>query len=363
MDRKEFIKLLGAGALSIAGGSFIHCAEVPADESAAAEGEMTKHWVWMRGNADDLGRWKQKFAQMRAAGIDAVLLGMGKENLVKLIPLAQEAGLEVHAWMFTMMRGGHEETHPEWYAVNRNGVSTATDPPYVDYYKFMCPSREGVQQHLVEVVTELAQIDGVTSVHLDYVRYPDVILPISLWPKYDLVQDKEYPEFDYCYCEVCRERFKAQTGLDPLELEDPPSNEAWLHFRYDNITRIVHSLTEVAHAHGKQITAAVFPTPTIAKTLVRQDWTNWNLDAVLPMVYHNFYEEDVPWVGTATAEGVQTLNGKFPLYSGLFIPSLTPDELVQATALAMENGARGVVLFEGWGVTDEHWEKLAEVIG
>jgi len=31
----------------------------------------------------------------------------------------------------------------------------------------------------------------------------------------------------------------------------------------------------------------------LAKKLVRQDWTRWDLDAVLPMLYHNFYNEDL----------------------------------------------------------------------
>ena len=161
---------------------------------------------------------------------------------------------------------------------------------------------------------------------------------------------------------VCRATFEQQTGIDPLNLEDPPSHDAWLQYRYDTITRVVNMLADVVHEQGKQLTAAVFPTPDIARSLVRQQWTKWNLDAALPMIYHSFYNEDVAWIGEATRAGVEALDGKFPLYSGLFVPELTPDELAQAADLSMANGAEGIVLFQGRTLTESHWQKLAEVI-
>ena len=80
------------------------------------------------------------------------------------------------------------------------------------------------------------------------------------------------------------------------------------------------------------------------------------------MIYHSFYNEDVAWIGEATRAGVEALDGKFPLYSGLFVPELTPDELAQAADLSLANGAEGIVLFQGRTLTESHWQKLAEVI-
>lgn len=67
----------------------------------------------------------------------------------------------------------------------------------------------------------------------------EVILASALQPKYDVVQDREYPEHDYCYCDVCRSMFRDQHGIDPLELEDPSLNAEWRQFRCDRITQIV----------------------------------------------------------------------------------------------------------------------------
>jgi len=90
------------------------------------------------------------------------------------------------------------------------------------------------------------------------------------------------------------------------------------------------------------------------KKLVRQDWTAWDLDMVFPMIYHSFYREDVDWIGTATGEGVQALKGEFPLYSGLFIPALTPDEMARAIETSLDNGAGGVTFFAERSLTRKH---------
>ena len=110
---------------------------------------------------------------------------------------------------------------------------------------------------------------------------------------------------------------------------------------------MVNSLATVAKSHRKKITAAVFPTPEIARRIVRQDWTNWNLDAVFPMIYHKFYQEEAKWIGEAVEEGIHFLNNKFPLYAGLYLPDFdnNMDELEMAIHLAIKNKAAGVSLF------------------
>jgi hypothetical protein len=100
-----------------------------------------------------------------------------------------------------------------------------------------------------------------------------------------------------------------------------------------------------ARAHDKKITAAVFATPTLARQYVRQAWDTWPIDAVFPMLYHNFYQQDVDWIGRATREGVSALPRGVPLYAGLFLPRLDPAGLTRAVSDAREAGARGVALF------------------
>ncbi len=322
-------------------------------DAAANDGSYLKknkkkwrHWVWLNPNPKDVEtNIDTLYASYYEAGIRGIFFEADSE---KHFRLAKKNKLAAHRWMWTMNRGEKEllEAHPEWYAVNRKGDSCAENPPYVNYYRWLCPSREEVYQYLETQVKNILSKDYVDGIHLDYVRYCDVILPLNLWDNYGIEQTKELPEYDYCYCDVCREKFRLQKGTDPLSVMYPEQNLSWRRFRYNNITRLVNRLSAVAHEFKKPITAAVFPTPEVAKRNVRQDWTNWNLDAVCPMIYHGFYKEDVGWIGDAVAEGVKGIGGKFPLYAGLYLPDFkSNDDIKKGIELAMENGAAGVSLF------------------
>ena len=120
----------------------------------------------------------------------------------------------------------------------------------------------------------------------------------------------------------------------------------------------MNHLKQVVERKGKKLSAAVFPTPAIAKKLVRQEWTKWDLDAVFPMMYHSFYEKDIEWLELATREGEKALQGKFPLYSGLFIPAIPPEKLSLAVDYAENGGAQGICLFSYRSMQEKHWENL-----
>jgi len=339
LQRRTVLKWLGAAALA---------PSVMARILSAADLPGRMHWTWSSvaagDSTDDL---KRRFAEIRAAGIGGVLLGGASANACRL---AREEGLIVHAWTWTMCRGGDDllQGHPDWFVVSRDGRSAADHPPYVPYYHFLCPSRPEVRQYLRREFASVAAIEGLTGVHLDYIRFPDVILPRALWEKYGLVQDEELPSFDFCYCEVCRERFRDLTGQDPLDLPDPPGDPDWRRFRWRAIDGVVEELCSVIRSAGLQSSAAVFPSPSIARRLVRQDWAGWPLDAVFPMVYHSFYEETPAWIEPTVREGVRALPPYRPLYAGLYLPALaTEADFEQAVAGALAGGAQGVALFGG----------------
>jgi hypothetical protein len=86
------------------------------------------------------------------------------------------------------------------------------------------------------------------------------------------------------------------------------------------------------------------------------------MDGVLPMMYHKYYNEGVDWIGKVTQEGKKELPAHIPLYSGLHIHQLEPEEIPLAVNSAMQGGADGIVLFTGWAMSDEHWKKLQEVL-
>ena len=358
MRRRNFLQLLGlsAGAAALA----------PRVQASPLTSRPTpfRGWTWFHGdNTTSPASWRRRFARLRAAGITGVLVEGG--DSARIGAAAKAEGLAFHRWIFTMYRSTDrwsKANHPEWFSVSRSGDSSLTKPPYVSYYNWFCPNREGVRAHLRAAVDRIAARPEVDGVHLDYIRFIDVILPRGLWSRYGLVQDREMPQFDFCYCEVCREKFRKLTGRDPLTLEDPAADEAWREFRWDSITEVVTLLSRTVRERGKTISAAVFATPTLARQCVRQAWERWPLDMVFPMLYQNFYNESVEWIGRAAREGVEALPPQVPLYAGLFVPRLDPRALEKAVTLSRDAGAAGVSLFSLPRLTSAHLDALGVVL-
>ena len=374
-DRRTFLKTLGLGAVAVGNGSLFSAAAGPRDSKARRSG--MKNWVWItidtEKTADD---WKRNFALMRSCGIQAILpeiyngthayfsslrLPVLKDLLSMMLPLARAEGLEVHAWMWCMPCNLPEITqkHPDWYNVNARGESAVDKPAYVKFYKFLDPGRPEVREWVQGTVRELASIPELTGIHLDYIRHPDAILPKGLWKNYHIVQDKVYPPYDYGYSEYERTEFKKKYGADPLTFKDSSLDQPWFQFRLDMVVDLVNQyLVPAAHANGKMITAAVFPGPTLARQMVRQDWGRFDLDAFLPMLYNNFYEQGSEWVKQETQEGVAAVSK--PVYSGLYVPKMHGAELTQTVHAALEGGASGVSLYSADGMNQSKWDALKE---
>jgi uncharacterized lipoprotein YddW (UPF0748 family) len=371
VDRRTFLKSAALAALNT---KVLAC-----DQGGRPRPQATvlKNWVWVTVDTNrPPDGWKRLFGRMRENNVRAVLPGIydgrrayfpsrrlpvGPDLLGTILPLAQAEGLEVHAWMWSMPCLIPEilAQHPDWYNVNALGESAANKPAYVDYYKFLDPGRPEVREWVQGTVKELAAIPQLTGIHLDYIRHPDAILPRGLWKKYNIVQDKVYPAYDYGYSEYERAQFKKRHGIDPLkiarrEVQDPDLEQAWFQFQLDMVVDLVNIyLAPAAHAQGKTITAAVFPGPSLARELVRQDWGRFQIDAFLPMLYNGFYEEGPAWVRQETREGVSAVNRA--IYSGLFIHDMNTETLFQTVQMALEGGASGISLFSGDGMDDAKW--------
>ena len=318
-----------------------------------------KFWIWLnpqKGESDEIVA--ERYKKYYDAGVKGILFESDNEQHFRI---AKAQGLETHRWMWIMNRGEDfvKKNHPEWYAKNRNGESCLDKPPYVDYYRWLCPSRPEVLEYLKGQVDSTLSKDYVDGIHLDYIRYSDAVLAVNLWSVYGIEQTQEYPQYDYCYCEICKKKFQDEYGQNLDSIQYPTESLSWKKFRYDAVSNIVKELTQVAKNHNKAITAAVFPTPDVAKKLVRQDWTNWELTAVFPMIYHGFYKEPTSWIGTAVKEGLRGLDGRFPLYAGLYIPDFKDNnDLRDGIKYALDNGATGVSLFGT--IDDEKLELIKE---
>ncbi|MFO7890524.1 MAG: family 10 glycosylhydrolase [bacterium] len=370
MNRREFFYDLGIKTTGLAG-----CLTLLNSYGFGyTDRRKSKNWIWITPDTEATDdEWKRRCEILKKVGIDALIpeiytgraayygsnfVPVKAELLERLIPIARSFDLEIHTWMWSMpcMLEEIMQKHPDWYMVNRLGESVLNKPAYVDYYKFLCPSKEGVHEFLQNMVSELSQYD-VDGIHLDYIRFPDVILAKGLWEKYNLVQDREYPQFDYCYCSTCRKKFQDQEGIDPLEIKKPSMHQVWLQFRYDLITNLVNEkLIPIARKNKKNISAAVFPN----WRNVRQEWRSWKLNSVLPMLYNQFYLTNAEWIKQCCREGVKSLQYDTTLYSGLMVDE--PDKFRKYIVKSFEGGAQGISIFALRRLTNEHFEMLAQVL-
>ena len=343
--------------------------------------EDFKVWAWLSGSTTMSGeQLDHYFSEASRAGIDAILLEchgakpevIGDSTsfrddaailiLENAMVYAKKYNIELHAWMWTTNRVelSLRKAHPEWYQVNAQGESCADINVYNrEHYRFLCPTRSEVTEYLKERVREIATVEGLAGIHMDFIRYPDAILPYGLHESRGVVQDKVYPQWDFCYCDECRAAFIAQTGIDPLDIEDPTSDEAWMQFRYDRMSEMASEIAAEIKACGKVASAAVFASPSESRKLVRQDWANFrNLDYIFPMIYHKFYNAEDKWVETATREGVKALrnaDNDAVLCSGLFVGHVPADKIEEFIGYTEKGGSEGVCFFSMEGMVKRTW--------
>ena len=113
----------------------------------------------------------------------------GWDPLKVAVREGHKRGIEVHAWVnvFTAWQVTDAGdlppiteplhpylAHPDWIACDRNGrPMPIKKTETVDNYAFFSPTRKDVQQHIIEVVSEIVGKYRVDGIHLDYVRFPD----------------------------------------------------------------------------------------------------------------------------------------------------------------------------------------------
>lgn len=302
-----------------------------------------RFWVWKGGKTMDDFYWEKVFRILDDAGIKGFLYGGNVAALEQVIPIALQYDIDVHAWFWTMNRG---DANPEWLSVNQQGFSLSEKEAYVGYYKFMCPALPEVQEFIKSKIDELTAVKGLSGIHMDYIRYVDVILPVGLQPKYGLIQDHIMPEYDYGYHPYMRNLYKEKYGIDPHEIKDVGNNKQWINFRIEQLDFTVARLRDYIREKNISVSAAVFPSPQMSSEMVRQNWKKWDLDCYFPMVYHNFYNEPISWIKKIIKEDRKEIGKESKIFCGLYLPSLkNNNDLEKAITAALKGGANGVSLF------------------
>lgn len=327
---------------------------------------MNKHievFCWMgevhQSSIEDCMNYLYFLRQNQVSGI---IYRGDRPEFPQIVKAAKDLGLYVEAWYPTLICVNKEyPIDKELFAVSKNLVPSNVAPPYVDYYRWLCPNNPKTMELISCDLKSLLEIKELDSIHLDYIRYCDVFLPIGLWDKYGLKMDKVFNEYDFCYCDICREKYKKLYAIDPISItEDSLEYNTWREFRYSSITNLVNKIKSLVSSKNKSISAAVFPGPSIAKENVLQEWNKWNLDRYYPMNYNTFYKKDGDWVGSMVKEEVKSSQSE--IFSGIYLNNLPLEDFEKAVKSSILNGAKGVSLFVPEDMSDKHWAILKKNI-
>jgi uncharacterized lipoprotein YddW (UPF0748 family) len=226
----------------------------------------------------------------------------GRDTLDDLLAAAHAAGLRVHAWVNVLSLASRRdgpllrELGPGAVLVDQAGRSVLDYPdldvPQPDrrYYRmgtpavWLDPAAPGVAERLAATFAELVARYPLDGLHLDYIRYPDV-LPFTPGSRFGV-------GLDFGHGEATRERFRRETGREP---PSPPerlgNSELWDAWRRDQVTRLVGRIRDEARAvrPALALSAAVWSYADRAYLSIGQDWRRWLeeglVDFAVPMAY------------------------------------------------------------------------------
>jgi uncharacterized lipoprotein YddW (UPF0748 family) len=240
--------------------------------------------------------------QADAAPYRALVEANGRDTLAELVARAHEAGLRVHAWVNVLSLAGNTRAQ---ILTDLGRVAVLVDsqgrslldypgldvpPPDRSYYRmgtpgvYLDPGAPGVREKLVAVFSELlARYPEFDGLHLDYIRYPDV-LPFIPGSRFGV-------GLDFGYGAATRARFQAETGLVAKFGAGSSVANRWDDWRRDQITALVASVGAgaVAVSPDVKISAAVWSYADRAYLALGQDWRGWLaadlIDFAVPMAY------------------------------------------------------------------------------
>jgi len=271
------------------------------------------------------------------------------DPLARLLDRARSRGLQVHAWMNTLLCAGFGRVlpaghvvgpHPGWIMVPRAAARAALDargeslialvarhsgPDAEGLY--LSPSAPEVGDHLEAVVRELLRSYPVDGLHLDFIRYPG-------------------PEYDYSRAALDGFAARVGPGGDRLELTERAPAE-WAGYRRDVLTALVDRLSRAARRERPRLLVSAAVTADEAQAMVArfQSWPEWisrgSIDAVCPMAY----SADSRIFSGQIRDARDRAGTSAPVWAGVGAYRLDVRGVIEKVRLARSAGAAGVLVF------------------
>jgi uncharacterized lipoprotein YddW (UPF0748 family) len=282
----------------------------------------------------------------------------GGDPLRALLAAAHAQGLRVHAWVNVLSLGMHRDgpllasLGPGAVQVDRDGRSLLDYPelqvPEVERRfvrlgtpaVWLDPGAPGVATRLAAVFGELAarypELDGL---HLDYIRYPDVI-PFTPGSRFDV-------GLDFGFGEASRAHFREQSGLEAPFRDDSRNADAFDDWRREQVTAVVREIGAVAHGvrPGLELSAAVWAYPERAYLSLQQDWTRWLEQDLLSFAVAMAYTRDPRLFTLLSRANAGAGGARAWLGLGAWLFAAAPEGAALQLREARVTGTSGIALF------------------
>ncbi len=281
------------------------------------------------------------------------------DPLAYALAQGQRYGIKVHVWVNVLTISSFLSrsqdpkhvinSHPQWITYDVDGRSLlAYDPLDVSSLPadlpaiMLDPGVPEVRDFLVQVCRELVENYPVDGLHLDYIRYAGL---------------------RYGFHPQVRQHFKAQYGVDPVDVERRRFTAGgaqqallWDDFRRQQITDLVEAIYREVKSAKPQlpVSASVTAHYQVARDNHFQDWQHWLERGIIDFVVPLAYDLD-PSVVYYRLEEVVAHWGPGKISAGVRAYELGEDpqllrELVQA---ARDAGCQRILLFSYNSIAEE----------
>jgi len=252
--------------------------------------------------------------------------------------------------------------------------ATGQPDPGIDWYVGICPTHEGYAAEKVAKLRRVATELHPDGMFLQFIRDP------GFWENWTWSPDYVFTNTDrFCFCDRCRSRFAADTGVG-LPAGEAASQaafvlanhaEAWTDWRCGLIAALVRrirtAVNEARPGTGIMLNTLPFPASDFDDQNVRRVVAAQDLAALAPhaerfelMTYLQILHRPVSWLGTAIADARERLPADREVLCTLQIdalytvgihrlrqrpPAVTADDVTAAATAALQAGADGLVFY------------------
>lgn len=277
------------------------------------------------------------------------------DPLAVAVEEGHRAGLQVHAWMNTFLVWHQKRRpyasdhvvnrHPEWLVQDRHGRTPRTlrgdcEGAYLD------PAFPGVRTHTRDVFLDVTRRYAVDGIHFDYVRFPGGDYSFS---PYTLAQFREH----------------MLPALTPNQARYVDAKRAhnrlawyycfrgeWRAWRQSLVTETVRTIADEARRlrPGVIVSAAVFPSYSVAARDKGQAWHDWLRDGILDAACPMAYNRSTQLVAAQIRHAVAHASGK-PIIAGVGAWQMPAASAIAKTRAFRDVGAAGINFFSYNGMT------------